>query len=110
MQRVLGTFLEKKTSGSNDVSFFWLHLKNRLNTRNLLRRKNMPLESYDCELCLLIKQEKLRHLFFKCLFARNCWNQIGVNSPTWLKPDRTSRNIKRALRIPFGMDIIILMC
>jgi hypothetical protein len=85
-------------------------IKNRLNIRNLLRRKTMPLESYDCELCLLIKEEKLRHLFFKCPFARNCWSQIGINPPTWLKPDRTTRNIKRALRVPFPIDIIILMC
>jgi hypothetical protein len=52
--------------------FFWLLLKNRLNTRSLLKRKNMQLDSYDCELCLLQKEEKLRHLFFKCSFARNC--------------------------------------
>jgi hypothetical protein len=70
----------------------------------------MPLDSYDCELCLLIKEEKLRHLFFKCPFARNCWNQISINPPMWLKPDRASRNIKRALRVPFAVDIIILMC
>jgi hypothetical protein len=33
--------------------FYWLLIKNRLNTRVLLRRKNMYLESYVCELCIL---------------------------------------------------------
>jgi hypothetical protein len=32
--------------------FFWLWLKNRLNTRNMLKRKNMTLESYTCENCI----------------------------------------------------------
>jgi hypothetical protein len=31
--------------------FFWLLLRDRLNSRNLLRRKNMELEDYSCVLC-----------------------------------------------------------
>lgn len=31
--------------------FFWLLLKDRLNTRNLLRRKNMHLDENTCVLC-----------------------------------------------------------
>ena len=31
--------------------FFWLLLMDRINTRNLLRRKNMELENYNCVLC-----------------------------------------------------------
>jgi hypothetical protein len=89
--------------------FFCLLLKNRLNTRNLLRRKNMALDSFDCELCLLFKEEKPGHLFFKCPFVKNCWNRIGVTPPTWLKPDRAARHIKSSLKVPFAMDIIILM-
>jgi hypothetical protein len=68
---------------------FCLLPKNRLNTRGLLRRKNMNFDSYDCELCLLQKEERLRHLFFKSPFAKNCWNQIGILVPTWLKPEST---------------------
>jgi hypothetical protein len=80
---------------------FWLLLKNRLNTRNLLRRKNMVLDSYYCELCMLFKEEKLRHLFFKCPFAKTCWRRIGVTPPTWLQPDKAARHIKRSLKVPF---------
>jgi hypothetical protein len=58
--------------------FFWLLLQDRLNTRGLLRRKNMSLESYTRELCLLLREEKLRHLFFKCSFAKKCWLSIGI--------------------------------
>jgi hypothetical protein len=56
------------------------------------------------------KEERLRHLFFKCSFARNYWAQIGVNVSSWLKPERATRHIKRILRVSFAMKIIILMC
>jgi hypothetical protein len=90
--------------------FYWLLLHNRLNTRGLLRRKNMNLESYTCDLCILRKEEKLRHLFYRCSFAKQCWLQIGISMPTWLKHDKATRYIKRKLRVPFAMEIIILMC
>jgi hypothetical protein len=51
----------------------------------------------------------MRHMFFKCSFARNCWRQVGVIVPTWLRVDRATRYIKRRLRVPFAMKIIILM-
>jgi hypothetical protein len=69
----------------------------------------MALDSFDCELCLLFKEEKPGHLFFKCPFVKNCWNRIGVTPPTWLKPDRAARHIKSSLKVPFAMDFIILM-
>jgi hypothetical protein len=70
----------------------------------------MYLESYVYELYILQKEERLRHLFFKCSFAKNCWAQIGIIVPTWLKPERATSHIKRLLKVPFTMKIIILMC
>jgi hypothetical protein len=58
--------------------FYWLWLKNRLNTRHMLRRKNMTLESYSCENCLWQREETLYHLFLRCNFAKACWNSIGI--------------------------------
>jgi hypothetical protein len=49
---------------------YWLLLQNRPNTKGLLRRKNMVLDSYTCGLRILQKDEKLRHLFFRCPFAK----------------------------------------
>jgi hypothetical protein len=85
---------------------FWLLLKNKLNTRSFLRRKNMYLDPYARELCILQKEERLCHLFFKCY----CLAQIRVIVPTWLKPERATRHIKRLLKVPFAMEIIILVC
>jgi hypothetical protein len=90
--------------------FYWLLLHDRLNTRALLRRKNMALDSYTCELCILQREEKLRHLFYRCSLAKQCWQQIGVSVPTWLRPQRATCYIKRRLRVSFSMEIIILIC
>jgi len=50
--------------------FFWLPLKDRLSTRNILRRKNMHLDSYNCVLCPRLTEETVQHLFLGCLRAR----------------------------------------
>jgi hypothetical protein len=64
--------LENKMSNQTQGRF-WLLLQDRLNTRGLLRRKNMYLDSYVCELCIRQREEILWHLFFRCPFAKNCW-------------------------------------
>jgi hypothetical protein len=48
--------------------FFWLLLKDRLNTRNLLRRKNKVLEDYNCAISNSGTEETCMHLFFECPF------------------------------------------
>jgi hypothetical protein len=71
----------------------------------------MHLESYGCELCILQKDESLRHMFVECSFAKkNCWAQIGIQIPSWLSPTGAVRRLRRSLAIPFAMKIIILMC
>jgi hypothetical protein len=70
----------------------------------------MALDSYDCELCLFQREEKIRHLFFSYPFAKNCWNALGINPLTWLNIDRSTKSIKRQLHVPFAMDIIVIMC
>lgn len=60
--------------------FFQLFLHNRLNTKTMLRRRNMELDSYTCENCILQKEETIAHLFLRCNFARRCWQIIGLTS------------------------------
>ena len=84
-------------------------LSDRINTRDLLRRRGMILESYTCELCILQRPESSEHLLLRCNFAKACWSTIGVT----YNPSRTAlqifRRIKQQLRVPFAMEIIILM-
>jgi hypothetical protein len=48
--RVFG-WLWKSCCQPKHKVFFWLLLKDRLSTRNILKRKNMHLEPYNCVLC-----------------------------------------------------------
>jgi hypothetical protein len=89
--------------------FFWLWLKNRLNTRDMLKRKNMNLESYTCENCIWQKEETLYHLFLKCNFAKACWTSIGLTSPRIANPEDAAVNLMQQLNVPFSMEIVILM-
>lgn len=59
--------------------FFWLLLKDRLSTRNILRRRSMTLDSYACVLCNANVEETMEHLFLSCPFVIACWNLLGDN-------------------------------
>jgi hypothetical protein len=58
---------------------------------------------------LIAERGKIKASILQMPFAKKCWNQIGILVPTWLKPERATRYIKRALNLPFAMEIIILM-
>ena len=71
-------WLWKSSCQNKHKVFFWLLLKDRLSTRNLLRRKTMVLDSYECELCNSRQEETLEHLFLRCPYAIACWNLINL--------------------------------
>jgi hypothetical protein len=98
-----------KTNVSQSTKFFTGCGSKTDNTRNMLRRKNMELESYTCENCIWQKEETLYHLFLRCNFAKACWNSIGMNPPRIAQPEEASANLKQQLNVPFFMEIIILM-
>jgi hypothetical protein len=89
--------------------FFWLLLQNRLNTRGMLKRRKMELDSYTCENCILQKEETLYHLFLRCSFAKRCWQSIGITAPHISNPKRAVNRIKRQLHISWFMEVIVLM-
>jgi hypothetical protein len=82
-------------------AFFWLHLRDRLNTRGLLRRKSMQSDPYTCELCILQKEEKRRHLFLRCPFAKKGWMTIGVAVRSWLRPESHKQGTLRETWVTF---------
>jgi hypothetical protein len=89
--------------------FFWLLLKDRINTRDLLRRKTTALDSYTCDLCILQKLETTAHLILICNFAKACWQSIGVTFISTRSMPHIFNRIRRKLGVSFFMDIIILM-
>ena len=90
--------------------FFWLILKDRVSTRDLLKRKNMVLEDYNCILCNTSTAETLTHLFLHCPFATQCWAWLNVQVDHDLEPFQTLQSFRNQLAVPFFMEIIILMC
>lgn len=72
-------WLWKSYCMSKHKFFFWLLLKDRLNSRALLLRKRFLLDSYDCVLCAGHHLESLKHLFFECTFSQWCWRFIGIS-------------------------------
>jgi hypothetical protein len=89
--------------------FFWLLLHDRLNTRNLLRRKNMTLPSYYCVQNLCHQQEEdITHLFWNCNFAKVCWNYICPQRRRNGTIFQAFYDIKKKLNVPFAMELIIL--
>ena len=54
--------------------FTWLLLMDRLNTRNILKRKKHKLEgnNYNCVLCNQNVEETALHVFFTCPFSQAC--------------------------------------
>lgn len=90
--------------------FFWLLIKDRLSTRNLLRRRNMQLDSYNCALCMGLIEETADHLFVECPFSVMCWDLLGVQLPIQGSFLELIFQIKDQLLTPFFMEAVILMC
>lgn len=88
--------------------FFWLVLRDRINTRDLLRR-GMVLESYSCELCILQRPETTEHMLLRCNFAKACWSSIGVTYVSSRTAFQIFRRMKQQLGVGFAMEVIILM-
>ncbi|XP_028199533.1 uncharacterized protein LOC114384049 [Glycine soja] len=53
-------------------AFSWRLFKNRLPTRDNLRRRQVSLHTYSCPLCDL-EEESVNHLFLNCSKTRSLW-------------------------------------
>jgi len=89
--------------------FFWLALKDRLSTRELLKRKEMELQSYNCVLCHQDVEESLHHLFMDCLFAKTCWNMLGLAYLIQGSMLDSVPLFRAQINRPFFMEVIVAM-
>jgi hypothetical protein len=62
------------------IKFFgWLVLSDRLNTRNMLRRRHCYLNTgYNCMMCTNPPEETIEHMLFACPFSALCWEKTGM--------------------------------
>jgi hypothetical protein len=61
--------------------FIWLVVRDRINSRNLLKRKNFKVQGddYSCVLCNLNIEEYTYHLLFQCPLSTECWTSINIH-------------------------------
>lgn len=89
--------------------FAWLLLNDRLNTRNILRRRKKFLQSgYNCVLCQNGVEETSEHLFFDCPSASSRWFSLGI---TWEENANIHQKLhiaKQAFSGPFFMEIFLI--
>lgn len=88
--------------------FLWLVLRDRINTRNLLKRKNRQLPSYDCKLCQAHTEETLMHLLFECSFSMACWAYLGLQWDTSLMPDAMLNLSRRIFNSWIFREVLIV--
>ena len=101
--------VEFKLFAKEEGVFFWLVIKDRLSTREILRRKNIELQSYNCVLCHLDIEESLHHLFLDCPFAMSCWNLLGLAHLIQGNIFDTLNLFKAQIHRHFFMEIIVAM-
>lgn len=57
--------------------FLWRLCRNTIPVRYRLRGKGVPV-TISCPMCTG-EVEHLRHLFFECKFAKDCWRLVGLD-------------------------------
>jgi hypothetical protein len=98
-----------KSCGRGKHKFFFLFLlKDRLNTRELLKRKNMVLPDYNCFLCSLGVEEILIHLLFECLFSKCCWSLLNIQWDTSLCSQDMLIKGQRQFNSPIFREVLIV--
>jgi len=90
--------------------FGWLLLVDRLNTRNMLKRRHFVVVggNYACMFCQNPPEETVEHLFFNCPFSQRCWDVVGM---TWPIDDNRLALLhggRDNWRQPLFMDIFLL--
>jgi hypothetical protein len=86
---------------------FWLLLRDH-NTRELLKRKNMELDDYNCILCIHNAEERLMQLFFKCAFSKWCWHFVKVQWNTSLPPNVMLIRSQRQFNSKIFREVIMI--
>lgn len=90
--------------------FAWLLLADRLNTRNMLRRRNLLIRdnNYACLLCADPPEETVEHLFFQCPFSAACWGRLGIIWPSHGDRLQLLHEAKRRWTKPMFMEIFLV--
>ena len=67
--------------------FFWLLMNDRLSIKNILKRRKMQLDSFNCAFYGSAQEETVLHLFWGCPYAQQCWgtkHKMGKHCKTFM--------------------------
>lgn len=102
-------WLWKSKSVPKHKVFRWLLLIDRLNTRNMLKRRHYNIGSnLDYLLCGAHIEEMVEHLFFQCNFSRECWHTIGIHWAAHGNSLTLLENAKSNWQQPMFMEIFLV--
>jgi hypothetical protein len=91
--------------------FAWLLISDRLNTRDLLKRRHWHVtDDEHCVLCPGRNYEDRIHLLFECNFSRRIWNYLQIE---WVGTDDMQlvlNGARKSFAKPFFMEVVILAC
>jgi hypothetical protein len=91
--------------------FAWLLLNDRLNTRDLLVRRNWTVsDDRHCVLCPTHTYEDRLHLFFTCNFSHRIWNYLQIDWSRGADLQTAVAEARRGFAKPFFMEVMITAC
>jgi hypothetical protein len=103
------TWLWKSKCTAKLKFFWWLVLVDRLNTRNMLRRRNYTINSsYNCLMCPSPPEETIEHMIFLCPFSRQCWTKLQICWPVSGDRLHLIEDYKRQWKQPMFMEVLML--
>jgi len=99
-----------KSKCTPHIKFFgWLLLVDRLNTRNMLRRRNFHIDAgYSRVMCNHDLEEDIQHLFFYCPFATSCWLSLQIQWTDDHDIHAKLLSARTAFNSPFFMEIFLV--
>lgn len=92
------------------IKFFaWLMLMDRLNTKDMLQRRNSNVQAgVNCVLCHGSIRETRDHLFFDCLFVKHCWELINITLDDHLDIHGKILATRHHSGLSFFMDVFLI--
>src|SRR4051812_46837169 len=83
-------------------------LMDRLNTRDMMKRRHWNVEDDTCVLCNSSSLEDRLHLFFTCNFSLRIWNYLGINwaQGSNLSTYQLAANTMRDFGFPFFPEVV----
>ena len=86
--------------------FGWLLLQDRLNTRDMLRRRHYDIgDDFTCLLCGQNTEETLEHMTFTCQLSERYWAKLRIDWPDFQNRFAALQNAQPNWPNPFFFEV-----